>query len=83
MLLNKAYNALPPAGALIVYERMIDDARQVSAPGLLSSLNMLIMTEGGFDYTVADLTVWMQHAGFYDLRVERLTSELSMVVGTK
>jgi hypothetical protein len=82
-LLKKAYNALPPTGALIVYERMIDDARQVSAPGLLSSLNMLIMTEGGFDYTVADLTVWMRDAGFHDLRLERLTSEISMLVGTK
>jgi len=83
MLLKKAHDALPSGGALIVYERMIDDARQSSAPGLLSSLNMLIMTKGGFDYTVADLSVWMRQASFYDLRVERLTSELSMVIGTK
>ena len=51
MLLRKAHGALPSAGALIVYERMIDDGRQTNAAGLLASLNMLIMTDGGFDYT--------------------------------
>ena len=83
MLLRKAHDALPPAGALIVYERMIDDGRQTSAAGLLASLNMLIMTDGGFDYTSADLIGWMRDAGFRDLRGERVTSELSMVVGVK
>jgi hypothetical protein len=58
MLLRKAHDALPLAGALIVYERMIDDGRQISAAGLLASLNMLIMTDGGFDYTPADLMGW-------------------------
>jgi precorrin-6B methylase 2 len=83
MLLRKAYDALPPAGALIIYERMIDDERQTGAAGLLASLNMLIMTDGGFDYTPADLMGWMRDAGFRDLRSESMTSELSMVVGTK
>jgi hypothetical protein len=44
---------------------------------------MLIMTEGGFDYTSADLIGWMQNSGFGDLRVEPATSELSMVMGVK
>jgi hypothetical protein len=83
LLLKKAYDALPPAGALIVYERMIDDERRASVPGLLASLNMLIMTDGGFDYTCADLVGWMSETGLRDLRHERLTSELSMVFGTK
>src|SRR3954470_15379701 len=76
MLLKKAYEALPTGGALIVYERMIDDEREASAPGLLSSLNMLIMTEGGFDYTVADLIGWKRQLGFRNVHVEPLTSEL-------
>jgi O-methyltransferase domain/Dimerisation domain len=83
MLLRKAYQALPDGGALVVYERMIDDERRTHAMGLLSSLNMLIMTAGGFDYTGADCIGWMQEAGFRDMRVEPLTSEQSMVVGVK
>ena len=62
---------------------MSDDARQSSAPGLLSSLNLLIMTECGSDYTVADSIEWTRDMGFLDLRVERLTRELTMQFDTE
>jgi len=83
MLLKKAYEALPVGGALIVYERLIDDDRRVNAPALLASLNMLIMTAGGFDFTGADCISWMRDAGFHSPRTEPLTPEISMVVGIK
>ena len=83
MLLQKAYAALPSDGALIVYERLIDDERRTAAAGLLSSLNMLIMTAGGFDFTAADCVGWMQEAGFHDLRVEPLVTGHSMIVAKK
>jgi hypothetical protein len=83
MLLTKAYGALPAGGALIVYERLIDDERRVNASGLLASLNMLIMTAGGFDFTGADCVGWMREARFRNMRVEPLTRDHSMVVGIK
>jgi O-methyltransferase domain/Dimerisation domain len=83
LLLKKAYDALPDGGALIVYERLIDDERRANATALLASLNMLIMTAGGFDFTGADCIGWMREAGFRDLHVELLTDDQSMVVGTK
>jgi hypothetical protein len=83
MLLRKAYEALSPGGALIVYERLIDDERRSNIGGLLASLNMLVMTAGGFDFTGADCIGWMREAGFRELRVEPLAAELSMAVGTK
>ena len=83
MLLRKAYKALPAGGALIVHEALIDDARKTNAFGLLMSLNMLIETPGGFDYTGADCIGWMQEAGFKDCRVEHLVGPDSMVVGIK
>jgi hypothetical protein len=83
MLLTKAYDALPAGGALIVHERLIDDERRANAAALLASLNMLIMTAGGFDFTGADCIAWMREAGFRDMRIEQLTSEQSMVVGMK
>ncbi|WP_242053498.1 acetylserotonin O-methyltransferase [Nostoc parmelioides] len=54
MLLTKAYEALSPGGALIIYDAIIDDDRRENALGLLMSLNMLIETSGGFDYTGAE-----------------------------
>ena len=47
------------------------------------SLNMLIETPAGFDYTGADCIQWMREAGFREARVERLLGPDSMVVGVK
>jgi precorrin-6B methylase 2 len=79
-LLAKAHAALPKGGLLIVYDMMIDDARRTNATGLLMSLNMLIETAGGFDYTGADCAGWMREAGFADIRVEALEGPYSMAV---
>jgi hypothetical protein len=83
LLLRKAYDALPAGGALIVYEALIDDDRRENAFGLLMSLNMLIETSGGFDYTGADCRGWMKEAGFFETRVEHLVGPDYMVVGIK
>jgi SAM-dependent methyltransferase len=83
MLIGKAYDALPPGGALIVFEAIIDDERRTNAFGLLMSLNMLIETRGGFDFTGADCAAWMREAGFKQSRVEHLSGPDSMVIGVK
>ena len=83
MLLDKAVKALPKGGSLIVYEALIDDDRRQNTLGLLSSLNMLIETPGGFDYTGADCSGWMKKVGFSETRFEHLLGPESMVVGTK
>ncbi len=83
ILIRKAYEALPARGALIVYESIIDDDRSKNTFGLLMSLNMLIETSGGFDYTAADCMGWMKEAGFSETRVEHLTGPDSMVIGIK
>lgn len=83
MLVRKAYEALPAGGAFIAYESIIDDDRSTNAFGLLMSLNMLIETPGGFDYTGADCAGWMKEAGFRETRVEHLVGPDSMVIGIK
>jgi hypothetical protein len=83
MLLAKAHAALDTGGALIVYEALIDDARRENAFGLLMSLNMLIETPGGFDYTGADCQGWMREAGFSQTSVTHLGGPDSMVVAIK
>ena len=83
MLLAKALDALPRGGALVVYEALIDDDRSRNAFGLLMSLNMLIETPGGFDFTGADCCGWMREAGFREARVAPLSGPDAMVVGIK
>lgn len=83
LLLKKAYDALPKRGALIVHESIIDDDRSKNAFGLLMSLNMLIETPGGFDYSGADCATWMKKTGFRKTFVDHLAGPDSMVVGIK
>ncbi|MGH9357234.1 MAG: methyltransferase, partial [Terriglobia bacterium] len=82
-LIRKAYEALPAGGALVVYDSMVDDDRCKNTFGLLMSLNMLIETPGGFDYTGADCTGWLKNAGFRETRVEHLVGPDFMVTGVK
>jgi hypothetical protein len=82
-LIAKAFDALPEGGAFIAFDAVIDDERRENAFGLLMSLNMLIETPGGFDYTGADCAAWIADAGFRETRVEHLVGPDSMVIGIK
>jgi len=82
MLLRKAFAALSAGGACLVYEFFIDNERKSSIGGFTMSLNMLIETPEGFDYTPADLYSWMQEAGFVNMRTVALPMK-SYVVGYK
>jgi SAM-dependent methyltransferase len=83
MLIRKAYDALNPGGAFVAYDALIDDDRSENAFGLMMSLNMLIETPGGFDYTGADCIGWMKEVGFREARVEHLVGPDSMVIAFK
>ena len=82
-LIAKVYQALPKGGAYIVHEAIIDNDRRKNSFGLLMSLNMLIETPGGFDYTGADGQKWMKEAGFRRSKVVPLAGPDSMIVGIK
>lgn len=83
VLLEKCYAALPAGGRLIVYDAMIDDARRQNVFGLLMSLNMLVETPGGFDYTGAQCCAWARQVGFAQARVEPLCGPDSMMIATR
>jgi hypothetical protein len=82
-LLDKGYAVLPEGGRLIVFDTLIDDERRRNVFGLLMSLNMLIETPGGSDYTGAECQGWMRDAGFRETYVQHLAGPDSMVVGVK
>lgn len=83
ILIRKAYEALPPGGAFVAIEAIIDDARRENAFGLLMSLNMLIETGDGFDYTGADFKGWCREAGFRDFAILKLAGPSSAAVAYK
>lgn len=82
-LLRAAYAALPEGGVLLAVENIIDDERQKNAFGLLMSLNMLIETGDGFDYTGADFSGWAKSVGFKDVRIQPLVGPASVAIAYK
>jgi precorrin-6B methylase 2/DNA-binding PadR family transcriptional regulator len=83
MLIKKAYDALPQGGAFVVIENIIDDDRKSNVPGLLMSLNMLIETDAGFDYTFRDFNEWVTEAGFFKAEILPLTGPSSAAIAIK
>lgn len=83
MLIKKAYDALPEGGSLVVIENIIDDDRSVNAFGLLMSLNMLIETEAGYDFSGADFAKLAKEAGFGETRVMPLMGPASAAIAIK
>jgi hypothetical protein len=75
--------ALPSRGAIIIYERLIDDERRVNAAALLASPAMVVATTGGSNFSGAYRLRWVSDASFRDIRLGPLTSEISMVTGLK
>ena len=83
MLIRKAYDALPKGGALVVIENIIDNERRENAFGLMMSLNMLIETTEGYDFTLADFEEWARDAGFTETFAMKLTGPTSAVIAVK
>ena len=82
-LIRAAYDALPPGGAFVVIENLIDDARRENAFGLLMSLNMLIEFGDAFDFTAADFFGWCREVGFSRTEVIPLAGPASAGVAYK
>ena len=82
-LIRSAYEALPPGGALVAIEALIDDARRENVQGLLMSLNMLIEFGDAFDYSGADFRRWCGDAGFTRFEVIHLAGPSSAAIAYK
>jgi hypothetical protein len=79
-ILTKVADAVAEGGAVIIYGTMMDDERRENEMGLLMSLNMLVETPSGFDYTHSECIEWLREAGFTDPKVEQLPGPESAVV---
>ncbi len=80
MLMKKAYDALPAGGAFVAIENIIDDERKQNVFGMMMSLNMLIETSSGFDYTFADFNKWAKKIGFKSTALLPLTGPTSAAI---
>jgi hypothetical protein len=82
-LMKKAYESLPANGAFVAIEGIIDDERKHNVFGIMMSLNMLIETGTGFDYTFADFNKWAAIAGFKSTSLLPLAGPSSAAIAYK
>jgi len=83
ILMTKAYEALPKGGAFVAIESVIDNERKKNLFGMIMSLNMLIETGDGFDYTFDDFNIWAKKAGFSKTELIPLMGPSSAAVAYK
>ena len=82
-LISRAHKALRPGGALLLYDMVIDDERRGNAMPMLMSLNMLLETSGGGQYTAADCAGWLRDAGFGNVTISAMPLSHSLIIATK
>jgi hypothetical protein len=82
-LIRAAYDALPPGGAFVAIEALIDDDRRENVRGLMMSLNMLIEFGDAFDYSGADFRGWCGKIGFRRFEVIHLAGSSSAAIAYK
>jgi hypothetical protein len=82
-LICAGYDALPPGGAFIAVEALINNARRENVFGLLMSLNMPIAFGDAFDYSAADFENWCREVGFKRFEVIHLAGPSSAAIAYK
>ncbi len=82
-LIAKIVGALSPGGLVCVYDRMIDDDRRGDIVSLTGSLNMLITTRAGSEYTVSDGCARLVAAGLEIVTTKPIAGTDTLVVARK
>lgn len=82
-LIRAAYDALPPGGAFIAIESLIDDARRENIAGLALSLQMMLEFGDAFDFTGADFSAWCTSVGFARVDIMHLAGASSAAIAYK
>ncbi|MFH1263662.1 MAG: methyltransferase [Pseudomonadota bacterium] len=71
-LFERARRALVEGGTIVVHDFILENDRTKPVQAALFAVNMLVNTEGGNSYSVADYTSWLRSAGFGKIRFRRL-----------
>jgi acetylserotonin N-methyltransferase len=81
-LLRTVYDHLPPGGAVLLAEKLLDDDRAGPPWAVLQSLNMLVCTEGK-ERTLAEYAELLRRAGFTRVEGRRTDAPLDAVLACK
>lgn len=82
-LFQRLYRALRPGGRIVIIDMIPNDERTGPPFPLFFALNMLINTEEGGTYTLAEYTEWLGDAGFARVETADVGSHSPLIIGIK
>ncbi len=82
LLLRRIFDRLPPGGALLIGEKLLEDDGVGPVPANMQSLNMLIVTEGR-ERSLAEYASLLHRTGFFEISGQRTGVALDTVLAVK
>jgi len=81
-LLKKIYAALPKGGALIIFEKILDDDKCGDIGALLQSLNMMVQMDGK-ERNMKEYKSLLEEAGFSNVEYKKTGLPLDVIIAFK
>ncbi len=81
-LLGRVYQRLPPGGAVLVVEKLLDEDRRGPRLAQMQDLNMLTCTEGK-ERTLTEYEALLNQVGFTRVSGRRTETQLDAILGVK
>jgi ubiquinone/menaquinone biosynthesis C-methylase UbiE len=82
-LIRRAHRALRPGGQILGAELLPDDDRHGPLLPLLFGLHMLVLTDGGGTFTLAEFRSWLSEAGFDDVKTLAVPAPSPLILATR
>jgi hypothetical protein len=82
-LLKRIHAALAPGGTIAIAEFVPADDRTGPPQALIFAVNMLVNTDQGDTFTLAEMSRWLTEAGFGDVRQLPAPGPSPLILATK
>ncbi|HEY3236878.1 MAG TPA: class I SAM-dependent methyltransferase, partial [Polyangiaceae bacterium] len=82
-LLQRLYRALRSGGRVVIIDMIPNDDRTGPPFPVFFALNMLLNTEQGDTFTLAEYTRWLNEAGFARVETADIGAHSPLIIGTK